>query len=102
MNDFIESPVIIESKEQLKHVFGKRFAVNSDSYQIDDHVWAPGSLFFLGFAGAIQGDGKYHGVYRFRHAQPKDSDRDGIAFGKLPGTHGYELKPKPKQKKGKV
>jgi len=101
MSDYMESPVIIDTKDQLKDVFNKRFTVNSDDYQIGNDVWASGSLFFLGFAGSLHTDGKYHGVYRFRCAQPKDGERDGIVLCQLPGAHGYELKKTKAKKKGK-
>lgn len=103
MNEFIEVPVVV-SKDQLHDIFRQRFTLNSDSYQIANDVWAPGSLLFLGFAGAGQKDGYYHGVYRFRPAQPKDDGRDEIVFGGLPDRHRVELKaPKttPKKKKDK-
>ena len=90
MDEFIEFSAVVETKGDLQKVFKHRGNINSDNYQFGSDVWAPCSLVLLGFAGAHEDDGKYHGVYRFRPSQPRDEDRDTIKIGDLPGIQGNE------------
>lgn len=99
MNEYIEFPVVVDTKDDLRKISEQRGRINSDSYQLGNDIWAPGSLVFSGFAGARQNDGKYHGAYRFRLSRSCDKECGQVAIDGLPGCRNLKAVVKNKNKR---
>lgn len=74
------------AKSDIQAITRMRGQVCQDVITSNDVTHPAGSLVLLGFAGSRASDGSYRGVYRFRHVQPADCERNQFVLNELPNA----------------
>jgi hypothetical protein len=71
------------TKADIKRTAPLMGCVNAERYNVGDFAYLPGELRFIAFAGAINADGLFHGVYRFEKPGEDEEESPSGDFGLL-------------------